>query len=517
MQRSSKKCCALDPIPTKLVSDCIDVLLPTIKHIINLSLDNAYFPHVWKEALVNPLLKRFGLDPLYKNFRPVSNLPYVSKLVERSASDQLFAHMSSNGLYPDLQSAYVKNHSTETALLRVKNDILMNMNKGHVTLLVFLDLSAAFDTVDHSSLLTSLQTRFGVSGKVLEWFASYLHDRSQRITINGTLSDSFSLQCGVPQGSCLGPILFVIYASKLFEITSRHLPEVHCYADDTQLYLSFKPGLRESHVEGLLHMQRCIDDLRQWMLMDRLKLNDEKTEFLLVGTRQQLAKLCVEPLAVGNHLINPCHEAKNLGCWFDQQLSMVTNINKICSVSYFYLHNIRRIRKFLSVESTKLLVHALVTSRIDYCNSLLYGLPQTQLSKLQRVQNTAARLICNVSRFEPISIVLFELHWLPVHYRIIFKVLVITYKAINGMAPKYISDLIIIKAESSYSLRSNSELLLAHPRVRTKTTLGDRAFCAAAPKLWNSLPQSLRKVTSVDSFKVHLKTLLFRQAYKDFV
>ena len=453
VQRSSKKCCALDPIPTKLVSDCIDVLLPTIKHIINLSLDNAYFPHVWKEALVNPLLKRFGLDPLYKNFRPVSNLPYVSKLVERSASD----------------------------------------------------------------LLTSLQTRFGVSGKVLEWFASYLHDRSQRITINGTLSDSFSLQCGVPQGSCLGPILFVIYASKLFEITSRHLPEVHCYADDTQLYLSFKPGLRESHVEALLHMQRCIDDLRQWMLMDRLKLNDEKTEFLLVGTRQQLAKLCVEPLAVGDHLINPCHEAKNLGCWFDQQLSMVTNINKICSVSYFYLHNIRRIRKFLSVESTKLLVHALVTSRIDYCNSLLYGLPQTQLSKLQRVQNTAARLICNVSRFEPISIVLFELHWLPVHYRIIFKVLVITYKAINGMAPKYISDLIIIKAESSYSLRSNSELLLAHPRVRTKTTLGDRAFCAAAPKLWNSLPQSLRKVTSVDSFKVHLKTLLFRQAYKDFV
>ena len=148
-------------------------------------------------CIFSPWKKGFGLDPLYENFRPVSNLPYVSKLVERSASDQLFAHMSSNGLYPDLQSAYVKNHSTEMALLRVKNDILMNMNKGHVTL-VFLDLSAAFDTVDHSSLLTSLQTRFGVSGKVLEWFASYLHERSQSITINGTLSDSFSLQCGVP-------------------------------------------------------------------------------------------------------------------------------------------------------------------------------------------------------------------------------------------------------------------------------------------------------------------------------
>lgn len=172
MQRSSKKCCALDPMPTKLVSDCIDVLLPAIKQMINLSLENAYFPHAWKEALGNRLLKRFGLDLLYTNFHPVSNLSYVSKLVEHPASDQLFAQifaqMSSNGLYPDLQSAYVKNHSTETALLRVKNDILMNMMKVHLTLLVFLDSRAAFDTVHHSSLQTSLQTRFGVSGKVLE-------------------------------------------------------------------------------------------------------------------------------------------------------------------------------------------------------------------------------------------------------------------------------------------------------------------------------------------------------------
>ena len=127
----------------------------------------------------------------------------------------------------------------------------------------------------------------------------------------------------------------------------------------------------------------------------RLKFNDERTEFLLVGTRQQSAKLCVEPLAVRDHLIAHCQAAKNLGCWFDQQLSMVTNINNICSVSFFYLHNSRRIRKFLSVESTKLFVHALVTSRIDYRNSLLFSLPQTQLCKLQRVQNTAAHLICN--------------------------------------------------------------------------------------------------------------------------
>ena len=142
VQRSSKKSCALDPMPTTLVTECVDLLLPVIKQMINLSLENANFPDAWKEALVNPLLKRFGLDLLYKNFRPVSNLPYISKLMERSASDQLIAHRSSNGLYPDLKSAYVKNHSTETVLLRVKNDILMNMNKGQLTLLVLLNLSS---------------------------------------------------------------------------------------------------------------------------------------------------------------------------------------------------------------------------------------------------------------------------------------------------------------------------------------------------------------------------------------
>ena len=236
VKKCAKKHCALDPMPTPLVVECMDVLLPVIKQMINQSLETASFPDSWKEAIVNPLLKRHGLDLLYKNYRPVSNLSYVSKLTERSVLDQLLLHMSSNGLYPVLQSLNRQHHSTETALLKVKNDILMNMNKGHVTLLVLLDLSAAFDTIDHSILIMSLQSRFGVWGQVLELFSGYLRNRSQRISVNGTLSDGFFLQYGVPQGSCLGPILFIIYASKLFEIVKAHLPDVHCYADDSQLY-----------------------------------------------------------------------------------------------------------------------------------------------------------------------------------------------------------------------------------------------------------------------------------------
>ena len=218
---SNRKSCPLDPIPTRLLIDSLGVLLPSITKMINLSLDNGYFPAAWKSAVVRPLLKKDGLDLVFKNFRPISNLQYISKLAETAVAKQLRNYMSLNHLFPVFQSAYRQHHSTETALLKVKNEILMNMNKQHVTLLVLLDLSVAFDTVDHCTLLQRLQSSLGVRGKVLSWLASYLSGRSQRILINETLSDSFDLECGVPQGSCLGPLLFTIYTSKLFEISRR--------------------------------------------------------------------------------------------------------------------------------------------------------------------------------------------------------------------------------------------------------------------------------------------------------
>ena len=203
--------------------------------------------------------------------------------------------METNNIYPLLQSAYRKQHSTETALLKVMNDILLKMNSQHVTLLVMLELSAAFDTVTHKILFERLQHDIGISGVPLQWFKSYLSNRSQTIAVQGTLSRNFDLDCGVPQGSCLGPLLYVIYASKLFNIVERHLPDAHCYADYSQLYLSFRlaDGL-SSQTDAIHAMERCIEDIRRWMVSDRLLLNDDKTEFLLIGTRQQLSK--VEPL-----------------------------------------------------------------------------------------------------------------------------------------------------------------------------------------------------------------------------
>ena len=169
-----------------------------------------------------PALKKAGLEVVFKNFRPISILPFVSKLSEREAADHLMRqHAVDQGLDGKFQSAYKKHHSTETALLKVKNDLLMNMDNQHVTLLVLLDLSAAFDTVSHDILPDRLNTRFGMSGTALLWLQSYLADRSQRVSINGVLSDRFELRHGVPQGSCLGPLLFSLYCILASCLTSQ--------------------------------------------------------------------------------------------------------------------------------------------------------------------------------------------------------------------------------------------------------------------------------------------------------
>ncbi|XP_078372669.1 uncharacterized protein LOC144656313 [Oculina patagonica] len=335
IQKSAKKSCLMDPMPTSLVVNCLDVLLPVITCIVNSSLSSGYFPLEWKQALVSPLLKKDGLDSVFKNLRPVSNLQFPSKLTERAVFDQIYNHMMDFSLYPALQSAYRKYHSTETALLKVQNDILMNMNRQHVTLLVLLDLSAAFDTVDHKILLHRLQSSLGVTGTALKWFESYLSNRSQQVVLGGCHSGSCNLPHGVPQGSCLGPLLFTIYSSKLFEVIKDHLPVAHAYADDTQLYLSFKPVSTSSQSEAIEARELCIKAIRAWMITDKLKLNDDKTEFLIIGTRQQLNKVNIEKLSVGDVSVAPVAAARNLGTWFDTNLSLVTHITKTCFLISF--------------------------------------------------------------------------------------------------------------------------------------------------------------------------------------
>ena len=288
IMKSASKSCDLDPIPTNILKALLDILIKPITIIINLSLESGTFPLSFKEAHVTLLLKKSNLPVNnLKNYRPVSNLSFISKIIETVVSNRLQAHINSNKLNNPMQSAYRKFHSTETALLSVHNDISVSLDKGHVTALTLLNLSAAFDTIDHNTLTNRLAEWYGVSGMALAWFKSYLCGRHQKIKIDKSFSDSSLLEHGVPQGSVLGPLLFSLYTAPLSTIISSYGLSHHLYADDTQIYISLTG---DTATESLKMLQSCITGVSAWMAQSKLKLNPSKTEFLLIGSKSQKEK-----------------------------------------------------------------------------------------------------------------------------------------------------------------------------------------------------------------------------------
>ena len=253
--------------------------------MVNLSLQTGVFPNEWKLALVTPLIKKPGLDIILKNYRSVSNLCFVSKISERAVISQQKEHMEHNCSLPTLSSAYRQGHSTESALLKVHADILHNMEQKMITLLVLIDLSVAFDPVDHPILFQCLEKQYGFCDSVLSWHKSYLSDRKQCVILKGMHSNTFDLPFGVPQGSCIGPVLFTQYASSLFSIFSNHSVSTHAYTDDHQLYMAFSPNL-ESQNQAVSCMESCLEDVKSLMISNKLKMNDLKTEFIIIGSHQ---------------------------------------------------------------------------------------------------------------------------------------------------------------------------------------------------------------------------------------
>ena len=505
---SKTSTCILDPIPTKLFKGAFPLFSETILNILNTSLEIGYVPQFFKYAVVKPLLKKPNLDAdTLSNYRPISNLPFISKVLEKLVVKQLSCHLQDNGLLEEFQSGFRSHHSTETALVKVTNDLLLAADNGLVSILVLLDLSAAFDTIDHSILLQRLESDIGIRGTALSWFHSYLSDRFQFVSVNEASSECSKVSYGVPQGSVLGPILFTIYMLPLGNIMRKHGINFHCYADDTQLYLSIKPN-QTNQVEIL---SACMKDIKTWMTMNYLLLNPDKTEMILLGPKHLRDRVSDHIVSLDGIRIASSSTVRNLGVLLDPDLSFKAHISQACKTAFFHLRNIARIRNILSTSDAEKLVHAFVTSRLDYCNSLLAACPRSSLKSLQLVQNAAARLLTGTGRREHITPVLASLHWLPVEFRVQFKILLLTYKALSGKAPSYLKDA-ILPYHPNRVLRSQNAGLLVVPRI-SKSTVGGRAFSYQAPALWNQLPAHVREADTVSTFKVRLKTFLYEKAY----
>lgn len=513
IKSAKPKSSSLDVLPVSLLKKMPDVLAPTLSQITNASFCTGVVPDVPKKAVVTPSLKKPTLNRNeFKNYRPVSSLPFEAKLMEKVALKRLSEHMSTNNLHEKLQSAYRQMHSTETALMIVQHDISTALDDSKGVLLVLLDLSSAFDTIDKSILLNILEGRLGITGTALRWFESYMTNRTQRVVIDDASSEEKDLRYGVSQGSVLGPSLFSIYTSPLEDIIKKYNVKYHKFADDLQLYTTYNPNIPGDREHALANLTDCIAEVREWMILHKLKLNDTKTEFMVALSSHHLKTFGMpDCIVIGDADIRPTQHVKNLGAHFDIHMSMDQHINALCKKCNYHLRRIGSIRPYITNSVCNMLVRSLVLSNLDYCNALLLDVPDCLIKRLQRIQNRAARLVTRTPIRHHITPVLHSLHWLPVQTRIHYKVIVYVYKALNGLAPDYLADLLEYDQRHTGLRQLCDRLRLRVPQ--TAKCVGKRAFGVTAPALWNALPLSLREVPNLQLFKKTLKTYLFRKYY----
>ena len=338
---------------------------------------------------------------------------------------------------------------------------------------------------------------------------SYLKERTQRVVIGDQSSSTTTVTTGVPQGSVLGPLLFSLYVQPIGDIIRAHGIFFHQYADDLQVYTHFNLN-HSALVAAVKQMEDCLDEVKVWMARNSMFMNDGKTQYLPIVPKSADALVDKSVIRVGTATITASLCVQCLGVCIDRHLDMKKQVSQTISACSFYLRNINQISRFLPRPTKERVVNALVTSRFDYCNALLYGTSAVNIARLQRTHNTAARLIMRSPRSNSATPLLRELHWLPIVCRVDFKLLVFTYKAMHNGAPVYLCEL-VCPYQPTRTLRSANNNMLEVKRTRTKA--GDCSFAVAAASLWNNLPTVIKTCDNLTSFKRLLKTHLFRIAY----
>ena len=479
MKSIKTNACGVDKISAYFLKMCIQHIIMPITDIVNSSFRQKIFPSRWKKALVKPLPKiNIPLSP--SDFRPISLLPAISKIMEKLATKQMVEYLKAKKFLDKYQSAYKQNHSTLTALLNITEDIYDALEDSEVTLLVLLDYSKAFDCANHRLISAKLQ-KLGFHREALDWIQSYLFGRSQQVCTDDETSPWKEMINGVPQGSILGPLLFTILISDIKSVIKNG--KYHLYADDTQLYYRCKVS---QIPETINKINSDLDNISDFSEQNCLKLNNDKSNYIIIGSHQNLSKvskMILPTIKMNNKPIERKNHVKNLGIIFDETLSWDKHINKCIGKAYGKLKQTYRFKNFLSNEAKLNISEIYILSQFNYCDSLFLNASKLLKSKIQKVQNSCLRFCLNLRKFDHISEHKTKLGLLNMDQRRIMHSATLMHKIVKGLAPSYLSDRIQHNSDvHNYNTRNRQALVLN----KNKSAKKSNAFFGTIPKQYNS-------------------------------
>ena len=502
MELEPHKATGLDGLQAKFLIDSAQSIKKPLTHIINMSIISGLFPKELKKSKVIPIHKKNSkVEP--GNYRPVSILSIISKIFERVVCEQLTEYLTCNNYLYELQSGFRQSFSTESCLIHLSDFILKKQDMREYVGMIILDLQnwqKAFDTVNHKILINKLKA-LGLNQIAINWFVSYLRDREQIVDIAGTYSQACNITCGVPQGSILGPLLFLIYVNDMKAAVNCKLI---LYADDSALLVSGKDVVK---IEQAL--SRELNAVNEWLEENRLSLHLGKTQSILFGSKKSLQKDDKLHITCNGQDIEMKEEVEYLGVVLDQALKCSCIIDKIVSKSINKLTFLYRNTKGFNWQIKRMIVLAMVQCHYDYACAMWFSRISISAKKrLQIVQNKVIRFVLGIpprthlgcSEFSRVNI-------LPVKYRADQIKLNHMFNIVHGSAPEYLKHSINLSRSNRYDTRSGN-LSCVMPSVKG---FGIKSFFYSASKLWNSLSPNLQHVTNKYLFKRNVKAYLWEK------
>ena len=494
--------CGVDCISAFFLKLGIEHSVFAFTNIINSSFLYNNFPTRWKSALVKPLPKNNNPSCL-TDYRPISLLPSFSKVIEKLVCKQMIEYLKDTNYFDSLQSAYKQSHSTITALLNVTDDIYEALENSELVFLVLLDYSKAFDCANHKLILAKLKAA-GFGGDSLSWVSSYLSGRRQKVVTTNNESSWQNVLNGVPQGSVLGPLLFTVLVSDLRDAIKRG--RYHMYADDTQLYYTCKCEDANITIDDI---NSDLSRISKYSKINCLRLNAEKSTFVIIGSRHNLKKLKdiqLNDIKIENKTIEREYEVKNLGIIFDEELNWTRHVNLCTATAYGKLKNVYRFKNFLS-EKTKLkIVETYVLSQFNYGDLILQNLTDQLSKKMQKIQNRCMRFTFGLRKYDHVSALIKKKNILNMQNRRLLHSLTLMFRIKNLKAPSYLCNRISNHAETHNHFTRN-RLNINPPFARSKVR--NMSYFIHISKKYNLISKKIMvNNISLNTFKIKCREYL---------